>query len=132
MCGRFIQYSDPDLYVEEFDLGRVCDASPRYTLAPSQSVLAVRLAPDGVRELIPLRWGLIPAWSKGPDSPYSMIDARAETVADKPAYRNAFRSRRCLIPSEGFYQWQVRVGHPRRVARVCWRPVADGPARRCV
>jgi putative SOS response-associated peptidase YedK len=107
MCGRFVQYSDPDLYAETFDLGRVCAASPRYNVAPSQDVLAVRLASDGVRELIPLRWGLVPAWSKGPDTRYSMINARAETVADKPAYRHAFRQRRCLIPSEGFYEWRV-------------------------
>jgi putative SOS response-associated peptidase YedK len=107
MCGRFVQYSDPDLYAEQFGLGRLCPAAPRYNLAPSQDVLAVRQAEDGVRELAPLRWGLVPAWSKGPNSRYSMINARAETVADKPAYRNAFRRRRCLIPSEGFYEWCV-------------------------
>jgi len=107
MCGRFVQYSDPDLYGEVFDLGRTCAAAPRYNLAPSQQVLAVRLGADGVRELVPLRWGLVPAWSKGPDSRYSMINARAETVADKPAYRHAFRRRRCLIPSEGFYEWRA-------------------------
>jgi len=107
MCGRFVQYSDPERYVEDFALDRVCPASPRYNLAPSQEILAVRLAPDGVRELTPLRWGLVPAWSKGPDSRFNMINARAETVADKPAYRNAFRRRRCLIPTEGFYEWQA-------------------------
>jgi putative SOS response-associated peptidase YedK len=110
MCGRFVQYSDPDLYAEQFDLGRICPAAPRYNLAPSQAVLAVRQAEDGVRDLTPLRWGLIPAWSKGPNSRYSMINARAETVADKPAYRAAFRQRRCLIPSEGFYEWRQTPG----------------------
>jgi putative SOS response-associated peptidase YedK len=107
MCGRFVQYSDPGLYAETFDLGRLCAASPRYNVAPSQDILAVRQASDGARELIPLRWGLVPAWSKGPDRRYSMINARAETVADKPAYRHAFRHRRCLIPSEGFYEWRI-------------------------
>jgi len=107
MCGRFVQYSDPGLYAETFELGRLCAASPRYNVAPSQDILAVRQASDGVRELIPLRWGLLPAWSKGPDRRYSMINARAETVAVKPAYPHAFRQRRCLIPSEGFYEWRV-------------------------
>ena len=107
MCGRFVQHSDAELYAEIFELGRVCAASARYNAAPSQDILAVRQASDGVRELIPLRWGLVPAWSKGPDTRYSMINTRAETVADKPAYRHAFRQRRCLIPSEGFYEWRV-------------------------
>jgi len=107
MCGRFIQYSHPELYAETFALDRLCAATPRYNLAPSQEVLAIRQAEDGARELTPLHWGLVPAWSKGPDNRYSMINARAETVADKPAYRNAFRRRRCIIPSEGFYEWRA-------------------------
>jgi putative SOS response-associated peptidase YedK len=107
MCGRFTQYSDPDLYAEQFDLGRVCAATPHYNLAPSQDVLAVRQGGDGIRELIHLRWGLVPAWSKGLDPRYSMINARAETVSSKPAYRSAFRHRRCLIPTEGFYEWST-------------------------
>lgn len=126
MCGRFVQYSDPDLYTEAFDLGRVCAASPRYNIAPSQDIMVVRQAPDGVRELTPLRWGLVPAWSKGPDTRYSMINARAETVADKPAYRNAFRQRRCLVPSEGFYEWRVtRTGkQPWLIRRIDGAPFA--------
>jgi putative SOS response-associated peptidase YedK len=107
MCGRFAQYADPDLYAQQFDLGCVCAATPRYNLAPTQDLLAVRRGTDGIRELIPLRWGLVPAWSEGPDPRYSMINARAETLADKPAYRSAFRHRRCLIPSEGFYEWRT-------------------------
>lgn len=107
MCGRFAQYADPDLYAEHFALGRVCATTPHYNLAPTQEVLAVRQGSDGIREMIPLRWGLVPAWSKGPDPRYSMINARAETIASKPAYRSAFRQRRCLIPSEGFYEWRT-------------------------
>ena len=114
MCGRFIQYSDPQIYADDFDLEldpqSAAPPRPRYNLAPSQSVLAVRAGPDGRRHLEPLRWGLVPAWSRGPDSRYTMINARAETVAEKPAYRAAFRARRCLIPTEGFYEWQVRPG----------------------
>ena len=64
----------------------------------------------GKRELVPLRWGLVPSWSKGPDSRFQMINARAETVKSKPAYRNAFKQRRCLIPAEGFYEWKAGKG----------------------
>ena len=107
MCGRFAQYSEPDTYADLFDLERVCAPRPRYNAAPTQEILAARPGADGTRELTPLRWGLIPSWSKGPDNRYSMINARAETVATKPAYRAAFRARRCIIPAEGFYEWQT-------------------------
>ena len=83
----------------------------RYNIAPTQAVPVVRENPLGRREMVLLRWGLIPGWSKGPDSRFSMINARAETVAQKPAYRNAFRYRRCLIPADGFYEWQVAGGN---------------------
>jgi putative SOS response-associated peptidase YedK len=110
MCGRFVQYSDPEIYASRFDLDNLCEARPRYNIAPTQSALAIRQNETGGRELIPLRWGLVPAWSNGPDSRYSMINARAETVHAKPAYRNAFKHRRCLIPTEGFYEWQGTRG----------------------
>lgn len=110
MCGRFVQYSDPDVYASQFDLEVLCEVTPRYNLAPTQPVLAVRKTAGGGRELVPLRWGLVPAWSQGPDHRYSMINARAETITAKPAYRNAFQQRRCLIPAEGFYEWQTVDG----------------------
>ena len=115
MCGRFIQHSDPEVYAERFDLelGSVLarsESRPRYNVAPSQTVLAIRADADGRKYLVALRWGLIPFWSKGPDSRYSMINARAETVDSKPAYRAAFRERRCLIPAEGFYEWHAGPG----------------------
>jgi putative SOS response-associated peptidase YedK len=107
MCGRFVQHSDPERYARLFEVDEWCAASPRYNLAPTQPVLAVRQTTVGTRELLPLRWGLVPSWSEGPDSRYSMFNARAETVDSKPAYRNAFRHRRCLIPAEGFYEWRT-------------------------
>jgi len=106
MCGRFVQYSDPEVYANAFEIDSLSAAPPRYNLAPTQQVLVVRKTNER-RELVPLRWGLVPSWSKGPDSRYSMINARAETVKSKPAYRNAFKHRRCLIPSEGFYEWKA-------------------------
>ncbi|WP_295437670.1 SOS response-associated peptidase [uncultured Thiodictyon sp.] len=114
MCGRFIQCSDPQDYADYFSLEldpeSMGPSRPRYNLAPSQGVLAVRLGPDGRRHLGHLRWGLVPAWSQGPDHRYTMINARAETLADRPAYRSALRERRCLIPAEGFYEWQTQPG----------------------
>ena len=110
MCGRFVQYSNAQVYASAFAVETLFEARPRYNLAPTQAVLAVRTGESGVRELTPLRWGLVPSWSKGPDNRYSMINARAETVSSKPAYRNAFKHRRCLIPSEGFYEWKSQPG----------------------
>jgi len=81
------------------------EAMPSYNIAPTQQVLAVRTSSAGGREMVRLRWGLVPSWSQGPDSRYSMVNARAETVHQRPAYRSAFRHRRCLIPADGFYEW---------------------------
>ncbi len=108
MCGRFIQCSDPQEYADyfklELNLQSAGPVRPRYNLAPSQSVFAVRLGTDGRRHLGRLRWGLVPAWSQGPDNRYTMINARAETVAENPTYHAALRERRCLIPTESFYE----------------------------
>jgi len=104
MCGRFVQDSDPEIYASHFDLDVICQATPRYNVASRQTVLAIRSTDEGKRELVPLRWGLVPSWSKGPDNRYSMINARAEAVKSKPAYRRAFKHRRCLIRAEGFYE----------------------------
>jgi putative SOS response-associated peptidase YedK len=91
MCGRFVQHSDPEIYASDFDLDTLCEAKPRYNVAPTQPLLAIRGTDVGKREFVPLRWGLVPAWSKGPDSRYNMINARAETVKSKPAYRKPFK-----------------------------------------
>lgn len=107
MCGRFIQAESGRALAERLGLPLPADYSPRYNVAPNQAVLALRAAADGGdREWAWLRWGLVPSWSPEPRSKYSTINARAETVADKPAYRQAFRQRRCLIPADGFYEWR--------------------------
>jgi len=111
MCGRITQTSPPSVYAELFGIeGALGELPPRYNLAPSQAVLAARMGLSGKPELTLLRWGLVPAWSKGPDARFSMINARAETVDQKPAYRGPFRYRRCLIPTEGFYEWRAEKG----------------------
>jgi putative SOS response-associated peptidase YedK len=113
MCGRFVQHADPEIYASRYavdDIADPGDARPRCNVAPTQPILAIRAGRDGGRQLLPLRWGLVPHWSKGPDNRYSMINARAESVHQKPAYRSAFRQRRCLIPAEGFYEWRALAG----------------------
>jgi putative SOS response-associated peptidase YedK len=82
---------------------------PRYNIAPSQPVAVVRQAADGTRELVKLRWGLVPSWAKDVSVGNQLINARSETAATKPAFRAAMRQRRCLVPTDGFYEWK-KVG----------------------
>lgn len=110
MCGR---YTNQLTWAEMVRLYRITESQtpntwqPRYNIAPTQVAPIVRIAPDtNDRQLELFRWSLVPSWSQGPDSRYSMINARAETVREKPAYRTAFKSRRCLVPASGFYEWQ--------------------------
>jgi putative SOS response-associated peptidase YedK len=107
MCGRYFLHSSADRLTQLFGEMPMPLLEPRYNIAPTQAVPIVRQAHNGRREMVLVRWGLIPGWSKGPDSRFSMINARVETVAQKPAYRNAFRYRRCLIPADGFYEWHA-------------------------
>lgn len=109
MCGRFALHASPEVVALQFGLASVPRLAPRYNIAPGTDILAVR-APDGAREALPLRWGLVPAWAKDAAIGARMINARAETVAEKPAFRAAFRRRRCLVPASGFYEWQARPG----------------------
>jgi len=106
MCGRFTQAAPDDQIAELFDLPSKPTLVPRYNIAPTQGVAAVRSAPAGERELVVLHWGLIPSWAKDSSVGSRMINARAETLAEKPAFRAALRSRRCLIVADGFYEWQ--------------------------
>ncbi len=111
MCGRLIQHSPSSAYLDLFGIeAALGEIPPRYNLAPSLPILVARIASNGKRELTYLRWGLVPSWSKGPDARFSMINARAETLDQKPAYRGPFRYRRCLIPTEGFYEWRPERG----------------------
>lgn len=114
MCGRFTLRSRSEDIARLFDLDEVPKLAPRYNIAPTQSVPAVRLRPGGdERELVQLHWGLIPFWADDPKIGNRMINARAETVAKKPAYRAAFRRRRCLVVADGFYDWQKTNGTKR-------------------
>lgn len=107
MCGRYTNSKPPEVFGQLFGAPvRSLDFVPRYNIAPSTDVLACRDLPETGRELTQLRWGLIPSWAKDAKIAYHTINARAETVAEKPAYRAAFRRRRCLIAADGFYEWK--------------------------
>jgi len=105
MCGRFTLTATPGRLRERFALDETPAAmSPRYNIAPSQDVLAI--ANRMPRAAHPLRWGLVPSWAKDASVGYRMINARAETLAERPAFRGALARRRCLVPADGFYEWR--------------------------
>ncbi|MFQ5489983.1 MAG: SOS response-associated peptidase [Phycisphaerae bacterium] len=107
MCGRFALTTSDMTLAELLRLAQPPALQPRYNIAPTQPLAALRSPSAGTeRRLDMLRWGLIPSWAKDAAIGHRMINARAETVAEKPAYRVAFRRRRCLIPATGFYEWQ--------------------------
>ena len=109
MCGRFTLRTPLPVLARQFEFGLGnAQLSLRYNVAPSQDVATVRLA-DGKRQLALLRWGLIPSWAKDAKIGYSTINARSDTVATKPAFRSAYKSRRCLVLADGYYEW-LRVG----------------------
>jgi putative SOS response-associated peptidase YedK len=108
VCGRFTLTTPPELIAEHFGLDDVPPLGPRYNIAPTQPVPVVRKTAQG-RRLEMLRWGLVPSWAGDPSIGNRLINARAETVADKPSFRSAYRRRRCLVVADGFFEWK-RVG----------------------
>jgi putative SOS response-associated peptidase YedK len=115
MCGRYAASRDPSALVEEFgvEVPPLADLPPRYNIAPTNEVYVVRDGKPDVtghhpRRLDIARWGLVPSWAKDPSIGNRMINARAETVAEKPSYKRALASRRCLLPADGFYEWQAQ------------------------
>jgi len=112
MCGRYYRRSDKQRIAEAFRIGvpPSFEIPPDYNVAPStMQPVVVEDRDSGERALRLMRWGLIPSWSKDPSAAASMINARSETASTKPAFRDALKSRRCLIPAEGFYEW-ARTG----------------------
>lgn len=111
MCGRYVITSPPDAIRALFGYDERPNFPPRYNVAPTQPIPTVRLA-DGKRTFALMRWGFIPAWVDDPKTLSLLINARGESLLDKPAFRNAMRRRRCLFPADGFYDW--RAGEPKR------------------
>ena len=106
MCGRYTLTTPVEVLAEEFGVtGPLPEVSPSYNIAPTQEVAAV-LVDDGERRLEMLRWGLIPFWADDPGIGSRMINARSETVPEKPSFRRAFKERRCLVLADGFYEWK--------------------------
>ena len=123
MCGRYSLASNPAVFGTR--LGIHLEASrPRYNIAPTQSVPVVRAQRTQDRQLDLLRWGLIPSWARDPAIGNRMINARAETAAEKPSFRSAFRNRRCLVVTDGFYEWKRLAGS--RAKQPCWIHRTDG------
>jgi putative SOS response-associated peptidase YedK len=119
VCGRYVSTRSPKDLVDLFRVDR-WDSSeqlaPSWNVAPTDQVWSVLERPDRktgevARRLWPLRWGLVPSWAKDPSAGARMINARVETVAEKPAFQRAFARRRCLLPADGFYEWQTVPGH---------------------
>ena len=111
MCGRYVISSSPEAIRATFGYGERPNFPPRYNVAPTQPVPVVRMV-EGKRSFALMRWGFVPGWVKDPKTVSLMINARGESVNDKPAFRNAMRRRRCLVPADGFYDW--RPGAPQR------------------
>jgi len=106
MCGRFAFYSPSEATAALFGASSTTEVVARYNIAPTQFIAAVRHDEQNVPELAMLRWGLVPFWAKDPSIGNRMINARAETVAEKSSFRNAYKKRRCLILADGFYEWR--------------------------
>jgi putative SOS response-associated peptidase YedK len=140
MCGRFVRHSPPSTYAELFGVDPI-PGGPSFNVAPTQNVAAIRVT-DGQRMPLLLRWGLIPVWAK--DKKTSFVNARADTVFQKPAFRSAIKKRRCLVLADGYYEWKkvgkakqpyyfhMRDGRPFAFAGIweCWKG-EDEPLETC-
>jgi putative SOS response-associated peptidase YedK len=144
MCGRYTLKTNQLDVATLFDVKPLPDWRPRYNVAPTQMVACVRQKDSG-RELVRLRWGLIPGWAKDPKIAYSLINTRSETAATKPSFRSAMKRRRCLIVADGFYEWKkvgkakipihfhLRYGEPFAFAGLWefWKPKDGDPIESC-
>ena len=145
MCGRFAFFSPREAVVAAFGPFSGAGYSPRYNITPGQMIAVLRADDQAGRELVLLRWGLVPFWAKDPAIGNRMINARAETLAEKPSFRQAFRRRRCLVLADGFYEWQQAAdgkvpwyisrpdGLPMAFAGLWeeWRPAGSEPLATC-
>jgi putative SOS response-associated peptidase YedK len=127
MCGRYALYGPQSRLWEKFLLAHCPDYAERYNIAPQSDILIIRAKPGNGRVGQLVRWGLVPAWATDPAIGHKLINARGETVADKPSFRSSFARHRCLIPATGFYEWQA-VTSDGRVRKQPWyiRPAEAG------
>ena len=114
MCGRFVLMSMAMRVAEEFEIGEAFDITARYNIAPSQEIIGVvNRGAESLRGVDSFKWGLVPSWAKDPSIGARLINARSETIAQKPAFKRSFKSRRILIPANGFYEWN-KATKPKR------------------
>ncbi|HLJ62860.1 MAG TPA: SOS response-associated peptidase [Stellaceae bacterium] len=129
MCGRYLLTTPAEALRQLFDFIEQPNLGPRYNIAPTSvaPVIRQRREPKGERTLAPLRWGLVPVWAESVSLGAPLINARAETLTEKPAFRTAFRRRRCLVPADGFYEWKEEGGTTRQpyvISRIDSAPIA--------
>lgn len=110
MCARFSLFTGSPVLMDLFEVENPIDWEPHYNIAPSEDAPAILIDKEGHRVFSPLKWGLVPHWSKDPTGGARMINARSETVREKPAFRDSFAHRRCLIPADGFFEWRDENG----------------------
>ncbi len=147
MCGRFALFASPELVAEYFGLAEPPSLAQHYNLTPGQDIAAVRVDREGRRRLHALRWGLVPFWAKDASVGRRLINARLDSLKEKPAFREALGRRRCLIPASGFYEWGVDAAgkkqpffiRPRSEPLLAiaglwerWRPQGGEPLETCV
>lgn len=120
MCGRYALAAPHSQLSRQFALDLCAAFAARYNIAPTSEVPVVRASPTGQRTLALLRWGLLPRWAKDPAMAARLINARVESLLERPAFREAYRRRRCLIPASGFYEWQAVAGSSGRGGKQPW------------
>jgi putative SOS response-associated peptidase YedK len=118
MCGRYSLTTPLEGVQRLFGIDELPNLAARYNIAPTQPVVVIRNGEAGRRELTHMRWGLVPSWAKDVNSGPLLINARADSIAEKPSFRNSFRRRRCLVPADGFYEWQAQPKGPKIPMRI--------------
>ena len=126
MCGRFALKAPPAELITRFGLDECADFHPRYNIPPGTDIPSIRQSPDGKRVLHLLRWGLVPHWARDISIGARLNNARGETVAEKPSFRDAFKRRRCLVPASGFYEWKTedKIKQPYYISLKSGEPMA--------
>lgn len=107
MCGRYVLKTPAKELASHFGLDEVIEVVPRFNISPGTDIPTIRHSPEGKRVMHLLRWGLVPHWAKDPSIGAKLSNARGETIAEKPSFRDAFKRRRCLVPADGFYEWKI-------------------------
>lgn len=128
MCGRYVLKTPAKVLASHFGLDEAVEIVPRYNISPGTDIPVIRCSPEGKRVMHRLHWGLVPHWARDPAIGSKLSNARGETVAEKPSFREAFKRRRCLVPADGFYEWKAegRIRQPYYFSMKSGEPFALG------